>query len=363
MNPIEKTRGIVNYRQFKNVARNAAEEQEEQMRLNQELGPFSPPPVSASSGSSYLYDNYMDGPMSAPIMPPQNYKQFENSPPTPKIQTNAWSDDGTDFGSLARRKKESRYNSGFPLDEYYELDQSPQSLLPDTINNSANIKTGRNPTDIESCLVQSCSISSDKWYFAIHVKYYSGQLNIIRRSYDDVWALQVTLLTRFPEQSGHQEQPRSIPFLTPPHTGCTMEQSKEIKQEFNRYFSELFLLPQVITRSSYFTKFFDSKVGDLVNTAITNTDVADTLLDLMEDIQDIPDIVVKLVLRDGEIIAWKEAPGLTFDELMFQCQDRLGFHFQRLMYLDETNALTQLYCDSDLSLLVSSSPKLKFYVE
>jgi hypothetical protein len=224
----------------------------------------------------------------------------------------------------------------------------------------------KGPNDLESCLVHSTSLSKDKWYFVLHIKYVSGHLDILRRSYDEVWALQVTLLTRFPQYSGHTGQPRLIPFLTPPQPGLSRE---DAKQEMNRYFRELDSLPPSLLQNPHISKFFSPKIGDLANTSLSSSaeipDVADTLFDLLEDITAPPSqLTIKLVVGK-DIIAWKEeVAGFGFEELMWQVQDRLGFDLEKeqLVYCDETNSMIPLYGDEDLRLLISCSPKLKFYV-
>ncbi|KAJ3358818.1 bud emergence protein 1, partial [Kappamyces sp. JEL0680] len=274
INPIEKTRGVVAYRFFQNVARNAAEEAA-QKSADQPLQPHLKSPQNlgkAGSRTSYDYWNSQNGgagkrveewpsssrspvPVSAPAssLPPVPsydrygsksagaYQEQQNggyqddyydgasdyyATQDLRDQKDPYRDDESYYEAPYEKNRDTYYDDqgrdDYGVDDYYRNSEYQEPPLPPipassqaSRNLSGSIRTG-DPSDIESCLVQSCTISKDKWYFVLHIKTFSGRLDIIKRSYDDIWALQVTLLTRFPTESGHNQQPRSIPFLTPP---------------------------------------------------------------------------------------------------------------------------------------------------
>jgi hypothetical protein len=431
MNPLEKTRGLVHYRFFQNIARNAVEEQQQQREHHQENGnhqensrpnqsssnynnasdsrssynywnqagksSFPPastragpppripsandygPPRSATPQEDFGYDDYYDGQSEYSTQDQSQYhwedgsSEYYNDQPAQPPRNEPLplrQEVESEYGYESPRN--DHYDERYPedehgVDDYYSTEQpppTPPKQLQHTQVVSKNL-TGalinENLSDIESCIVQGCTIQKEKWYFVLHSKTFGGRLDIIKRSYDDIWALQVTLLTRFPAESGHDGQSRTIPFLTPPASGASMMEASQIKFDLNRYFRELMILPSSLLTSSYFTKFFSIRPGDLQNTSIS-TDVADTLFDLLDDIQEQPEITIKITV-DQESIAWREAPGLNWDELMYQAEDRLGFGVDYIYYLDETNALTPLYGDDDLALLISHSEKLEFYIK
>lgn len=333
MNPVEKTRGVVHYRYFRNVAKNATEERREM-----------------NGGEMRNVEEYMNG-----LPSPEAGGNSRNLPPQDldhrRVKDNTWTDDESDFSQRPSLDAHDAFN------DYYEDEQydAPPPQTSAKINNQIQ----KDPNGLSSCLVQSCFLNKKKWTFTIHAKYVSGKLDIIRRSYDDIWALQVTLLSRFPEHSGHRGMPRLIPFLTPPQPGMSHE---ETKIEMNRYFAEHDNLPANIQTSSYYTSFFTAKIGDLANTSMSS-DVGDCLLSLLDDIQPPSDLTIKLVLGQ-DIVAWREPAGyITYDDLFYEAEERLGCGFERLLYCDETNDMVPLYGDEDLRLLVSSSPNLKFFVE
>lgn len=71
---------------------------------------------------------------------------------------------------------------------------------------SVLLKDDLNTLDtIEFIAVSSLTLQKGKWYFVLHVSYQSGQLDILKRSCDDIWALHVTLLSRFPDESGNSK--------------------------------------------------------------------------------------------------------------------------------------------------------------
>ncbi|KAI8895972.1 hypothetical protein BC833DRAFT_599362 [Globomyces pollinis-pini] len=215
---------------------------------------------------------------------------------------------------------------------------------------------------IDNATVQYCEQKPDgKWQFTVHAKYNNGRLNILQRSYDDFWALHVTLVTRFPKESGRGGEPRSIPFLTIPTGGQNLQQAEMARFDLNRYLSELLTVPGHILQSTYVNKFFEVRAGDTKSFASAPVDVADTLMDLLEDYQEDSTITIKLCLGE-EIIAWKEQRAITYDELCMTAEDRLGFNFSELLYMDECESMIPLYGDSDLKLLMSLK-KLKFYVK
>lgn len=394
MNPLEKSRGIVHYRHFKNIARNAAEERAQQEELSRELNGAT---ATTATGGKSKVDDYFHGLSLGGGGGPKSAPPIENGSRGDHQMRNGWSDDETDYDP---KRPASRYDDAalqdyydqdfftndvvadiLPLDlvvaeeeeDAYYRDKAPPATstftknlpTPTRTTNPKNFKKG--PKDLESCLVHSTSLSKDKWYFVLHIKYMSGHLDILRRSYDEIWALQVTLLTRFPQYSGHASTPRLIPFLTPPQPGLSRE---DAKQEMNRYFRQLDSLPPSLLQNPHISKFFAPKIGDLANTSLSSSaeipDVADTLFELLEDITAPPSqVTIKLVVGK-DIIAWKEdVVGFGYEELLWQVQDRLGFDLERreqLVYCDETNSMVPLYGDEDLQLLISCSPKLKFYL-
>lgn len=134
----------------------------------------------------------------------------------------------------------------------------------------------------------------------------------------------------------------------------------DIKKHFDRYFEQLVKVPENIKSSSYFQKFFKFRIGDLLNTSISDKK-GDALLDILDDIEDIQQpIKVKLVIGD-EIIAWKEDFGLDYQNLIYECEDRLGYKFEGLRYADESGDLCNLVGNDDLQLLISAN-QLKFHV-
>jgi hypothetical protein len=385
MNPIEKTRGLVHYCHFNNVARNITEERQHQDQLSREL----------AADAFRSTDGFMtlDGPKSAPT------QDGWNSSINPEHSRNRWTDNATDYDP----KQQPQFD---PLEDYYgqdmedraELDQVYDDLIygqsddmqrfddidhdqsgnapafGTSASNSIPEKKNRKKkeSDLQSCLVQSCYLSKEKWYFVIHVKYVSGKLDIIRRSCDDIWALQVNFLSRFPQFSGLAKLPRSIPFLTLPLTGASREEAKE---KMNRYLREFETLPYQISESPYFIKFFQVKIGDLADTSISS-DMSNTLLYATNDVSVPPpqDITVKLTVGPSECIEWRDdAEGFTFEELMYQVRDRFGGRLggggrngrkeiQKLLYCDETNAMVPLHGNEDLRLLISLSPTLELFI-
>jgi Variant SH3 domain/PX domain len=335
INPVEKKRGLVKYKYFANVAKNA-NETGARSRGGQEKEKERKDMYDDYAASEYYEDEYFRDDRDA------RYDDRDDRYDDSRYYDRDDRYDDRDYAS--HREDKSRGKKQEPFSK------NLQSTTPK-----------KSSTTLDSCLVSSCTVQKDRWYFIIHAKYSSGQMDILKRSYDDIWALQVTLLSRFPSESGRNNQSRLIPFLQPPEKGIKMNQQSQTKQDLNRYFRDLLFLPPSILQSTYFLKFFNAKVGDLKNTSLS-TDVGDTLLDLLDDIEDSPMISCKVVLGD-EVISWVEEPGLDFDELMFQVEDRLGFQIERLLYLDEIDNMTELYGDEDLRLLISFSPSLRLFVK
>ncbi|KAI8929408.1 hypothetical protein BC831DRAFT_444300 [Entophlyctis helioformis] len=212
--------------------------------------------------------------------------------------------------------------------------------------------TPRGEKRIWTVLVQRAEQKDSQWVFTIELKMTDNTSNILFRTYDDFWALQVALLNHFPAESGRGNQPRSIPFLAQPIRNMSSE----------TYLQELVKLPAHVNGSPSVKRFFMVRTGDLETAVNIRFDVSETLMDLLNDYEEDSDVRIKLVLGE-EIIAWKEPDFVSYEELVYHAEDRLGFRFQALMYKDECEELIPLRGDGDLGLLINTySKKLTFYV-
>ncbi|KAJ3252592.1 bud emergence protein 1 [Boothiomyces macroporosus] len=418
-NPILQLRGLVPMSHFQNVNRNAAEEQYQNQQNGYENEKYQDYPEDARYedryendryGERYEEPRYEDSRYDDRYADESRYEDDSRYRKDSKYQTyqsDARYQDEFDF----YEKEQENYEKNGKYDDYDKYDKysdrysevpwaEPKSAYSDTKlpYNQKNSYEPKSPYGekkspfaepkspygeskvpfkesnknsyqqndykpyVESATVQYCEQGADKkWVFTVHVKYSDDSLNILKRNYDDFWALQVTLISRFPVEAGRGGEPRSIPFLAPPQGQMTPQQAQQCRFDLHRYLSELVIIPEHVLDSEHVSKFFLVRPGDLNSSAIDPIDVADTLMDLLEDYQHDTSITIKLVLGQ-EIIAWKEPKGFTYDDLIIESENRLGFSFESLYYYDEVENMIPLYGDDDLALLLSLK-KLKFYVK
>ncbi|KAJ3269608.1 bud emergence protein 1 [Terramyces sp. JEL0728] len=392
-NPILKLRGLVPMSHFQNVNRNAAEEQYQQQNGNYENDRYQDYPEEPSYEEPRYeenYDSYPDEGRYDSKYEDERYRKDSRY----QTQTDSRYQDEFDYYEKEQADYEKNGNAKYDKysDRYSEVpwteaknnydqknsfEKSPysekKSPFAEPKGPYGDAKGFKEPSKnsyqqdnynpyVESATVQYCEQGVDKkWVFTVHVKYSDDSLNILKRNYDDFWALQVTLITRFPVEAGRGGEPRSIPFLAPPQGQMTPQQAQQCRFDLHRYLSELVIIPEHVLDSEHVSKFFLVRAGDLNSSAIDPIDVADTLMDLLEDYQHDTSITIKLVLGQ-EIIAWKEPKGFTFEDLIIESENRLGFSFESLYYYDEVNNMIPLCGDDDLALLLSLK-KLKFYVK
>ncbi|KAH6577693.1 hypothetical protein BASA60_003890 [Batrachochytrium salamandrivorans] len=269
------------------------------------------------------------------------------------------------FASLDKVQQEANARNpdyvganGGPGDRSYQDDQFTNDDYRDSYRQSQN-----QDKQLSSVLVQRSEQRDDGlWWFTIELKMRDHSSNILFRTYDDFWVLQVSLLNHFPSESGRQNQPRTIPFLPAPTRTLTPEQAQARRHHLNSYMQELIKLPTHIMNAPSVKRFLMVRTGDLDTPMNIRFDVSETLLDLLTDYQEDADLRIKLILGE-EIICWKEPDYVSFEELMFHAEERLEFQFQALMYKDECEQLIPLRSDVDLGLLITTlSKKLTFYV-
>jgi bud emergence protein 1 len=404
INPLEKLRGIVHYHCFKSIERTAEQlsappqhDHQSQSRpssrpSSSQNRPVSPRygPISPQLSPEYqrgFVDSIYGSEFGGHFNDNQEYQEEFSNLPKDRLSEyrRQQSNDRrhTEYTELDYGRNE--YQNGYQNEEYYaaypyHTDNQGDDYTAMLSNQLQALSTNRSSADthpsrtsrssrpnlppseiIDVCTVVSCEVlNGDKWSFTIQVKYLDDRMDILHRSHDDIWALQVTLLTKFPVEAGRHDHPRSIPFLSSPVGGMDQNQAQEIRLELNRYLTELVQIPSHILYSPSVIRFFKTRPGDEQN-AIISFDVADTLLDLLEDYQNHNEVTVKLVLG-SEIIAWKTSEFICYDDLAREVIDKLGFRFDYLLYMDEVENMIPLQGDSDLRLLLSLG-KLKFFVK
>ena len=198
MNPIEKTRGIVNYVHFENIAKNAAEEKAQQEQHARELATG---PIDYSKRNVNEYMSSLPSPNPTPTSAhPSNWSEPQNK------TKDDWSDAETDYNANQHDPFEEYYgqdnevsdNENYIFKEPFESKATDFSinLNANSTNFNSNVEPKnqngmkskeslnssrtklksekKSPNDLDSCLIHSCSLSKDKWYFVLHAKYISG---------------------------------------------------------------------------------------------------------------------------------------------------------------------------------------------
>ncbi|KAI8895971.1 hypothetical protein BC833DRAFT_599360 [Globomyces pollinis-pini] len=202
---------------------------------------------------------------------------------------------------------------------------------------------------VDTIDVPRIEISNNQWIYTIQIIRRDGITRILKRSYDDFWALQVSLLNFFPTESGYSTSGRIIPHMPKP-TGLTKQGAEERQNYLAFYLITLVSLPSRILNSPYVTKFFTLRHGDLDTSVPLVFDYSNTMMDLIDLMREDRTVTITLVLGN-DTLSWKERHDITYDQLLESIQPRLGFDFGRVLYKDEAEILITLYDDDDLHLL------------
>ncbi|KAJ1332244.1 hypothetical protein BSLG_008903 [Batrachochytrium salamandrivorans] len=200
---------------------------------------------------------------------------------------------------------------------------------------------------LSSVLVQRSEQRDDGlWWFTIELKMRDHSSNILFRTYDDFWVLQVSLLNHFPSESGRQNQPRTIPFLPAPTRTLTPEQAQARRHHLNSYMQELIKLPTHIMNAPSVKRFLMVRTGDLDTPMNIRFDVSETLLDLLTDYQEDADLRIKLILGE-KLYAGRN---LTMSRLKNSCSmQKSDWSFSSRRLCTRTSASSSFHCEVTLT--------------
>ncbi|KAI9328738.1 hypothetical protein BDR26DRAFT_808240 [Obelidium mucronatum] len=236
-------------------------------------------------------------------------------------------------------------------------------------------------TDIQKILVPSHRQFQDiRYYYRIHVQYSASRSEILYRTHDDFWALQVSLLNFFPTESGRSNnRPRIIPFLPAPTLNArdvSARVAQSLQKRLEKYLQELIFMPQHIQASAMWVKFFQVRRGSNVFDIEypTQEDLEapsgiESVTSLLNEYTVNESTILVRIARGGkanqstDLFAMEVAQDITFNELLDEVERRYGARIEGLDYFDESGFLVPMYGDSDLGVLVrTNSEDLRFLI-
>ncbi|KAJ3304893.1 bud emergence protein 1 [Kappamyces sp. JEL0829] len=190
-----------------------------------------------------------------------------------------------------------------------------------------------------------------KWVFTVRLKMMDESQRVLKRTFDDFWALQQDILAAFPLEAGYSTKGRIIPYL-PPHARLDEEQVQLRKLHLTSYLDRLLLtLPQNIVDSTVLDGFFLPRANDVVTTVPLLFDGSDALMDLIDDMSRLETVVDVTLLLGEETFEWGTSSKCSYRMLREQISNRLGFEYDDILYKDEAGQMIIIYGDSDVRLL------------
>ncbi|KAJ3213379.1 bud emergence protein 1 [Clydaea vesicula] len=291
------------------------------------------------------------------IVPSYLFNQLSNTvEPAHSEQNNDYYDE--------RQAKQTYSNGSYHDDKYYNqnsrsAETSPRSPTTPIIYNKRNT-----PQTIIKTNVQSVDLKPDgQYWFTVEVTRSDNMRHLLTRKYDDFWILQISLLNFFPIESGRKGRPRTIPFLPPPEKNLSATLAQKRRAQLDVYIQELMSLRKNIKESAPMKRFLMPKQHDVETSLEVEFDQSVTLMDLISGYGESSDVKITLALTNGELINWECPDTVSYNELMYACEDHLGVAIPGLGYMDETSTLLELHGDDDLQLLVkTNTDKLVFYI-
>jgi len=262
-------------------------------------------------------------------------------------------------------------------------------------------------SNIKNVSVQSYSAKDDgHYYYTIIVTRHTGNHQILFRKHGDCWALQITLLTLFPKESGKSSfssqdsssspssspspsrltsRQRIIPFMPSPPSSTDslttsrselMEMTRQKRKQLDIYFQELLQLPSNILESDPIQSFFKTHEGDIETNLIHITNpIHDHHIfmdDLIHDYENEESSMIKIKViqqscSNGDTIAFLIHDGAKYQDLLKEIQDRIEFKESmetiKIQFKDELREFVELKGDEDLRLLLKTAGgKLVLYI-
>jgi hypothetical protein len=213
-------------------------------------------------------------------------------------------------------------------------------------NQSEDLKYTKDGLYIEGAFIKEIKKHGQSYFYTIFLKYTNGEVDVLQRSDTEIWNFHLDMLTEYPIESGREEESRKIPFMRPFLQEMSALDINQCKLDLNRYFEQFFRLSSYLIYSDIALEFLDLFEGDIENADIDGKD----LYELNRHRSSTHQITIKLILGE-EVIQWKDISDLNYDHLFFTVEKKLGFQFDNILYMDETNQLVFLNGDDDLKLL------------
>ncbi|KAJ3026107.1 UNVERIFIED_CONTAM: bud emergence protein 1 [Siphonaria sp. JEL0065] len=258
--------------------------------------------------------------------------------------------------------------------------QQPQQQLPPTIQ-KIYIPTYRQFHDI-------------RYYYRIHLTFSDSQSQILYRTHDDFWALQVSLLNFFPTESGRasnnnnpsgaSSSPRIIPFLPAPTLNArdvSARTAQSLQKRLEKYLQELIHLPPHMQASATWHKFFSVRRGvDVYDVEFPSQEEMEggigmeSVTSLLNEYSMNGDtILVRIAAplsgngkdrqNQRDLFSMEVMQDISYDELLDEVERRYRGRIEGLDYFDESGYLLPLYGNTDLGVLVrTNSNDLRFVI-
>jgi hypothetical protein len=270
------------------------------------------------------------------------------------------------YNSLNRGKYRAEYNNNPQKDKF---DSNGNKY---TINNSDVPKK-----DAFSAKVVHCGpVENDRFLITIEVTYPSlNKKLIIKRLYDDFFAMQSILLKLFPKEAGRVERyERIIPFVPPaPNKVMSNFNNKnhigKYREELNSYIKEITRMPYRIQSSFPVKRFFVLRADDTEtelslsrSESVDSYDDGDDFLDLLSDYEETY-LPLKIVFEHRPY-RMEISDKITFDQLWIKIEDYLDLDIVDVYFKDEEGYEIPLLNDIDLGNFIRTRKyHLLLYVE
>lgn len=100
------------------------------------------------------------------------------------------------------------------------------------------------------------------YWFIIECQLEDGRHWELSRYYSDFYDFQIALLEKFPDEAGHRDAPRTLPFMPGPVAHITDAISNGRRQNLDEYVKKLLTMPPYISRCQLVRALFAPRQGD-----------------------------------------------------------------------------------------------------
>jgi hypothetical protein len=185
-----------------------------------------------------------------------------------------------------------------------------------------------------SVYIPEYQLKDSKWTFTIQFQLESSNF-VLYRSFTEIYDFHVQLLKRHKELGIN----RLLPFLPKP-VEMDAKEANDRRDFLATYFERISSIDSISDQV-----FFVLRKEDIDPTQKITFDSSDALLDLIENLEKEPIVLVTLIFENQEF-QWKESPTTSYSRFINSVEDYLQAFVDQVVYKDELNEMITIGPDT-----------------